>query len=93
MADDLDTVQVTDVGLVADEAVWTLAPTRNECEFWEGVPDWTWSTGERTWAATYLSSVRVIRRTRWNGVRSIAGFRVNGRTRAVVVQQLMASGR
>jgi hypothetical protein len=82
MVDDLDTVQVTDVRLVTGEAVWTLAPTQDECEFWEGTGNWSWSTGERTWAAMYLSSVRVLRGTRWNGVESIAGFRVNGRTRA-----------
>jgi hypothetical protein len=82
MVDDLNTVQVTDVRFVAGEAVWTLAPTQDECEFWEGTGDWNWSTGERTWAATYPSSARVIRSTRWNGVESIAGFRMNGRTRA-----------
>jgi hypothetical protein len=80
--EELDAVSVTGVGMATGQAVWTVAPMQYECDLRKDVSNWTWRTGEQTWAATYLQSVRAIRSTRWNGLRSIAGFRVNGRTRA-----------
>lgn len=76
-----DALVVTGATLGGGRASWIVHPTADECAYYEGDPGWTWSTDERSWAVTYRASAYTIRASRRNGVRSIAGFRVNGYTR------------
>jgi hypothetical protein len=78
---------VTGVGVIGRQAVWTVAPTQGECDLRTGTSNWRWRTGEQLWTATYLQSVRAIRATRWNGLLSIAGLRVNRSTGAATSRE------
>jgi hypothetical protein len=77
----VDALVVTGTALGAGQATWTVQPTAEECALYQDDPSWTWSTDERAWAVTHRVSAYTIRASRHNGVRSIAGFRVNGRSR------------
>ncbi len=74
-------VGVADARLEAGQASWTIAPRWYECDLHAGDPAWAWETERRAWAVTYEASTHAIRSHRWDGVRSIAGFRVAPRGR------------
>jgi hypothetical protein len=77
---DYDDIVVTDARVVAGSAVWTVQPTSDECQFYADDATWSWATEERSWGLVYRERSYVIRATAHHGVRSIAGFRVRGRT-------------
>jgi hypothetical protein len=76
-----DSVVVTAATLGGGHAIWTVHPTADECAYYAGDLDWTWSTDERPWAVTHRTAAYTIRASRHGGIRSIAGFRVNRDTR------------
>ena len=78
---DLDDIVLTNAGVAAGRVEWTMQPTQSECDLYADDPTWSWATEERSWGLTYRERAYVIRASAHNGIRSIAGFRVNGRTR------------
>ncbi len=76
-----DSLVVTGATLGGGHVSWTVQPTADECAYYEGDPNWRWSTDQRAWAVTHRTSAYTIRASPRGGVRSIAGFRVNGYTR------------
>ena len=81
---DLDDIFVTNAGVAAGRVEWTMQPTQNECDLYANDPSWSWATEERSWGLTYRERAYVIRASAHSGIRSIAGFRVNGVTRKSV---------
>jgi hypothetical protein len=78
---DFEDIIVTNAGIGAGRVEWTMQPTQDECDLYADDPSWSWASEERSWGLTYRERAYVIRSSAHNGIRSIAGFRVNGRTR------------
>ena len=76
-----DSLIVTDARLGGGQVTWTVHPAAPSCALYQSDPLWSWSTDRRPWAVTHRDSAYVIRARRRGGVRSIAGFRVDGYTR------------
>jgi hypothetical protein len=77
---DLDEIVVTNARVAAGRVEWTMQPTQEECDLYADDLSWSWDSEERSWGVTYRERAYVIRSSAHNGIRSIAGFRVNGRT-------------
>ena len=72
---------VTDTEVADGRARWTVQPPGYECAVHADDPSWSWAGERRGWGLTYREPAYVVRASRWGGVRSIAGWRVDRRTR------------
>jgi hypothetical protein len=77
---EFDDIVVAMTRAVTGRFEWTIRPTQEECDWHAGDPSWSWASQKRSWSVTYRERSYVIRSSAHNGIRSIAGFRVNGRT-------------
>jgi hypothetical protein len=73
--------EVLDVAVGDGRIVWTVGPNADTCSLndsLDGPGSWTWSTwDDQVWEVVYRRRVYAIKATRFDGVRSIAGFRVS----------------
>jgi hypothetical protein len=68
------------VEVVGRRVTWKVGPDAETCAAMQG-DEWSWSTGDASFAAAYRDRLYVIRATRRNGVRSVAGLRTKWRGR------------
>jgi hypothetical protein len=76
---------VLGVAVAGGRVLWTVGPDAETCALNDsayGAGNWSWSTwDDEVWEVVYRRRVYAIRASRYDGVKSIAGFRVSPRTR------------